>query len=158
MPPTDVYAIKHKEGPTVFAKQLTVFIENRTGRLCEVLNVLKTNNVNILSLSLADTTEFGLLRLIVDQPALGKDKLSENGFSSMVSDVSIIKISHKVGELQKLLQEIDRACVNIEYMYGLSIEADDAYVVLKATDIEKLDKILAACNIETISVEHLAIS
>ena len=142
----------------MFAKQLTVFIENRTGRLCEVLNVLKTNNVNILSLSLADTTEFGLLRLIVDQPALGKDKLSENGFSSMVSDVSIIKISHKVGELQKLLQEIDRACVNIEYMYGLSIEADDAYVVLKATDIEKLDKILAACNIETISVEHLAIS
>ena len=55
----------------MFAKQLTVFVENRKGRLCDVLDVLKTNKVNILSLSLADTTEFGLLRLIVDNPALG---------------------------------------------------------------------------------------
>ena len=60
----------------MFAKQLTVFIENRTGRLSEVLDVLKENKVNILSLSLADTTEFGLLRLIVDNAALGKDKLT----------------------------------------------------------------------------------
>ena len=87
----------------MFAKQLTVFIENRTGRLSEVLNVLKENNVNILSLSLADTTEFGLLRLIVDNAALGKEKLTENGFSSMLSDVSIIQIVHKVGSLQELL-------------------------------------------------------
>ena len=84
----------------MFAKQLTVFIENRSGRLSEVLHVLKENNVNILSLSLADTTEFGLLRLIVDNAALGKEKLTENGFSSLLSDVSIIKIPHKVGSLQ----------------------------------------------------------
>jgi len=140
----------------VFAKQLTVFIENRTGRLHEVLAVLKANNVNILSLSLADTTEFGLLRLIVDQPALGREKLTESGFSSLLSDVSIIKISHKVGVLQELLQIIDRSRVNIEYMYGLSIEADDAYVVLKASDIAELDSILTNCGIETISGEHLA--
>ena len=57
----------------MFAKQLTVFIENRTGRLCEVLGVLKKNDVNILSLSLADTTECGLLRLIVDRPEAGKE-------------------------------------------------------------------------------------
>ena len=79
----------------MFAKQLTVFIENRSGRLSEVLGVLKDNNVNILSLSLADTTEFGLLRLIVDNAALGKEKLTENGFSSLLSDVSIIRIPHK---------------------------------------------------------------
>ena len=140
----------------MFAKQLTVFIENRTGRLHEVLAVLKANNVNILSLSLADTTDFGLLRLIVDQPALGREKLTESGFSSLLSDVSIIKISHKVGVLQELLQIIDRSRVNIEYMYGLSIEADDAYVVLKASDIAELDSILTNCGIETISGEHLA--
>ena len=73
----------------MFAKQLTVFIENRTGRLCEVLNVLKNNNVNIISLSLADTTEFGLLRLIVDNAALGKEKLQENGFSSTASRTNV---------------------------------------------------------------------
>ena len=140
----------------MFAKQLTVFIENRTGRLCEVLNVLRENNVNILSLSLADTTEFGLLRLIVSDPQTGKEKLTENGFSSLLSDVSIIKITHKVGSLQQLLKVIDQKGVNIEYMYGLSIEADDAYVVLKASDINQIDSILAEAYIETISNEHLA--
>ena len=140
----------------MFAKQLTVFIENRTGRLCEVLNVLRENNVNILSLSLADTTEFGLLRLIVSDPQTGKEKLTENGFSSLLSDVSIIKITHKVGSLQQLLKIIDQKGVNIEYMYGLSIEADDAYVVLKASDVKLIDEILAEAGIDTISNEHLA--
>jgi hypothetical protein len=140
----------------MFAKQLTVFIENRTGRLSEVLNVLKDNNVNILSLSLADTTEYGLLRLIVDNAKLGKEKLSENGFSSLLSDVSIIKISHKVGSLQKLLKVIDDNGVNIEYMYGLSIEGEDAYVVLKASDVVKIDDILTENKIETICCDTLA--
>ena len=140
----------------MFAKQLTVFVENRTGRLCEVLNVLKDNKVNILSLSLADTTEFGLLRLIVDNPALGKEKLTDGGFSSLISDVSIIKIPHISGSLQELLRVIDEARVNIEYMYGLSIEEDDAHVVLKATDMNKLDEILNANGVETLSSEKLA--
>ena len=140
----------------MFAKQLTVFIENRSGRLSEVLNVLKENHVNILSLSLADTTEFGLLRLIVDNAALGKEKLSENGFSSLLSDVSIIRIDHKVGSLQELLDVIDKNGVNIEYMYGLSIESEKAYVVLKASDTEKIDRILSESGIETVSCEEIA--
>ena len=140
----------------MFAKQLTVFIENRSGRLSEVLGVLKEHNVNILSLSLADTTEFGLLRLIVDNAALGKEKLAENGFSSLLSDVSIIQIPHKVGSLQELLKVIDKNGVNIEYMYGLSIESDEAYVVLKASDIEKVDKILNENGVKTISCADLA--
>ena len=140
----------------MFAKQLTVFIENRSGRLSEVLNVLKANRVNILSMSLADTTEFGLLRLIVNDPALGKEKLTENGFSSLLSDVSVIKISHKSGTLQELLDVLDKNGVNIEYMYGLSIEGDQAYVVLKASDIEKVDEILTANGVVTVSAETLA--
>ena len=140
----------------MFAKQLTVFIENRSGRLSEVLGVLKENNVNILSLSLADTTEFGLLRLIVDNAALGKEKLTENGFSSLLSDVSIIQIPHKSGSLQELLKVIDASGVNIEYMYGLSIESDQAYVVLKASDIAKVDTILDTNGIKTISCAELA--
>ncbi len=140
----------------MFAKQLTVFIENRSGRLSEVLGVLRHNNVNILSLSLADTTEFGLLRLIVDNPTLGKEKLMENGYSSLLSDVSIIQIPHKVGSLQELLKVIDENGVNIEYMYGLSVESDNAYVVLKASDIQKVDSILSANGIHTISCEDLS--
>ena len=140
----------------MFAKQLTVFIENRSGRLSEVLNVLRTNNVNILSLSLADTTEFGLLRLIVDNAALGKEKLTENGFSSLLSDVSVIKIAHKAGSLQELLKVVDDNGINIEYMYGLSIEGEQAYVVLKASDIQKIDVILSENGIETVSTAQLA--
>ena len=140
----------------MFAKQLTVFIENRAGRLSEVLNVLKENDVNILSMSLADTTEFGLLRLIVNNAALGKEKLTENGFSSLLSDVSIITIPHRVGALQELLKAIDEKGVNIEYMYGLSIEAEEAYVVLKASDADTIDGILTDCDIKTLSCEDLA--
>lgn len=139
----------------MFAKQLTVFIENRTGRLSEVLSVLRGNGVNILSMSLADTTEYGLLRLIVNDPAKGKEKLTEGGFSSLLSDVTIIKIPHKVGSLQSLLKIIDNEKVNIEYMYGLSIEGDNAYVVLKASDINRLDAILTENNIETVSCEQI---
>ena len=140
----------------MFAKQLTVFIENRAGRLAEVLAVLQKNNVNILSLSLADTTEFGLLRLIVDNAAYGKEKLTENGFSSLLSDVSIIQIPHKVGSLGDLLKSIDENGINIEYMYGLSVESEKAYIVLKASDIEKVDKILEENGIRTISCSELA--
>ena len=140
----------------MFAKQLTVFIENRSGRLSEVLNVLKENGVNILSLSLADTTEFGLLRLIVDNAALGKEKLTESGFSSLLSDVSIIQIPHTVGSLQGLLKIIDDNKINIEYMYGLSIESNEAYVVLKASNIQKVDEILTENGVRTITCDELA--
>jgi hypothetical protein len=140
----------------MFAKQLTVFIENRSGRLSEVLNVLKENGVNILSLSLADTTEFGLLRLIVDNAALGKEKLTESGFSSLLSDVSIIQIPHTVGSLQGLLKIIDDNKINIEYMYGLSIESNEAYVVLKASNIQKVDEILTENGVRTIACDELA--
>lgn len=140
----------------MFAKQLTVFIENRTGRLSEVLSVLKDNGVNIISMSLADTTEFGLLRLIVDNATKGKEKLSENGFSSLLSDVSIIKIPHKVGALSQLLKVIDENGINIEYMYGLSVASEKAYVVLKASDTALVDEILTEQRIETLSCEDLA--
>ena len=137
------------------AKQLTVFIENRTGRLSEVLSVLKHSNVSILSMSLADSTEYGLLRLIVDAPEKGKDTLNENGFSSLVSEVSIVKIPHKAGSLYEILDIIDDKDLGIEYMYGLSIGGEDAYVVLKASDITALDSILKENGVDTVSHEDL---
>ena len=140
----------------MFAKQLTVFIENRTGRLCEVLNVLRENDVNILSLSLADTTEFGLLRLIVNDPQTGKEELSANGFSSLLSDVSIIKIPHKVGSLQQLLKVIDQKGVNIEYMYGLSIDGAEASVVMKTSDLDAAQSALAEKGIGFLSSEDIS--
>ena len=138
------------------AKQLSVFIENRQGRLGEVLNVLKTNGVNILSLSLADTTEYGLLRLIVSEPELGKVKLSEDGFSTMLTDVLVLKITHEAGSLQGLLQILAEENINIEYMYGLSIDGDEASVVLKASNLVKADEILSAHGVKTLSSTEIS--
>ena len=137
------------------AKQLSVFIENRQGRLGEVLHVLKANKVNILSLSLADTTEYGLLRLIVNNPELGKEKLAEDGFSTMLTNVLVLKITHQAGSLQDLLSVLADNDINVEYMYGLSIDGQEASVVLKASDIEKADAILAKNGVKTLSSEEI---
>ena len=140
----------------MIAKQLSVFIENRQGRLGEVLSVLKENKVNILSLSLADTTEYGLLRLIVNDPFIGQKKLAEDGFSTMLTDVIIIKISHEAGSLQDLLILLSNNEINIEYMYGLSIHSEEASVVLKASDLKKAEEILTKNGVKTLSVEDIA--
>jgi hypothetical protein len=137
------------------AKQLSVFIENRKGRLGEVLSVLRKNEVNILSLSLADTTEYGLLRLIVNDPEKGKEKLSEEGFSTMLTKVLVIKIEHKVGSLQILLDTLSKKDINIEYMYGLSTEGVNAFVVLKASNPELAEKILTENGIKTLTTEDI---
>ena len=138
------------------AKQLSVFIENRQGRLGEVLDVLKTNGVNILSLSLADTTEYGLLRLIVNDPVLGKEKLAADGFSTMLTDVIVLKITHKSGSLQGLLKILSDNDVNVEYMYGLSIDGEEASVVLKTSDVEKAEKVFDAQGVKMLSSEDIA--
>ena len=138
------------------AKQLSVFIENRQGRLGEVLNVLKNNNVNILSLSLADTTEYGLLRLIVNNPELGKAKLAEEGFSTLLSDVLVIRIKHVSGSLQELIVKLSENDINVEYMYGLSTDGEQAFVVLKASCVEKAQMVLEQNGVCTLSTEEIA--
>ena len=135
----------------MIAKQLSVFIENRQGRLEEVLNVLKENGVNILSLSLADTTEYGLLRLIVSDPVLGKEKLQEKGFSSLLSDVLVVKIKHEAGSLQGLLAVLSESEINIEYMYGLSIEDKTATIVLKTSNLKRAENLLEGKGVKTLS-------
>ena len=138
------------------AKQLSVFIENRKGRLGEVLGVLRENNVNILSLSLADTTEYGLLRLIVNSPEACKEKLSEAGFSTLLTDVLIVKITHRSGSLQELLQILSDNEISIEYMYGLSVDGADASVVIKTSDLALAEKIFTENGVEFLSAEELA--
>ena len=140
----------------MLAKQLSVFIENRKGRLGEVLAVLKENDVSILSLSLADTTEYGLLRIIVNNPEVGREKLAEDGFSTMLTDVLIIKINHKVGSLQELVTVLSENDINVEYMYGLSIDGEKASVVLKTSDAEKASKILVSCGIDLLTSEEIS--
>lgn len=90
----------------MFVNQLSVFLENREGRLEQVLEALKEENVNIISLSLADTSDYGMLRMIVSDPEAGKAALKAKGFSAMLTPVLAVKMSHQVGQLQEILSEI----------------------------------------------------
>lgn len=136
-------------------KQLSVFIENRKGRLDEVLSVLKENGVNIISMSLADTQEYGLLRLIVTNANLGKEKLLESGFSSLLTDVFVIKIAHETGNLQTLLKLFSQKDINIDYMYGLSVNGGDAYIVLKTSQLDVTMQVLKDNNVQTLTEEDI---
>lgn len=140
----------------MFIKQLSVFIENREGRLEEVLDVLKQSNVNIVSLSLADTSDYGLLRLLVTNPEVGKTALTENGFSAMLTDVLGVKLCHRVGFLQELLEVICKNHINIEYMYALSTGTDDASIVIKTSDLEKAAEVLKETEVELVTQEEIA--
>ncbi|MEE0862944.1 MAG: ACT domain-containing protein [Lachnospiraceae bacterium] len=121
----------------MFIKQLSVFIENREGRLGEVLTALKDNNINIVSLSLADTSDYGMLRMITSNPEEAKSVLKEKGFSAMLTDVLAVKLQHKVGELQEVLEIICKAGINVEYMYALATRNDDATIVIKTSNAEE---------------------
>ncbi len=134
----------------MLTKQLTVFIENREGRLEDVLDALKNEEVNILSLSLADTSEYGILRLIVDDYTKGKDVLVKAGFSTHLTDVLILKIPHKPGSVQELLKSLADNGINVEYMYGLSIENSIAMIVVKTSDMQKAKELVEQHKLETL--------
>lgn len=121
----------------MFIKQLSVFIENREGRLGEVLTALKENNINIVSLSLADTSDYGMLRMITSNPEEAKSVLKDKGFSAMLTDVLAVKLEHKVGELQEVLEIICKAGINVEYMYALATKNNDATIVIKTSNAEE---------------------
>ncbi len=137
------------------AKQLSVFIENRKGRLNEVLHFLKENKINVMSLSLADTTEFGLLRLIIDSPEKSKTVLEKAGFSCMLTEVLVVKIVNQTGSLQVLLDILSNNDINIEYMYGLTAAKDVASIVIKPSDIVYAEEILTKNGATTLSNEDI---
>lgn len=129
----------------MFIKQLTVFIENRAGRLEEVAKVLKDNDINIKSMSLADTSDYGLLRFILSDADKAVSVLKEAGFSAMATDVIAVKLTQQVGQLSELLNVLSNADVNVEYMYGLTSDDQSAFIVLKTNDQTKaLDAIKAS--------------
>lgn len=122
-------------------KQLSVFLENREGRLNEVLGVLAKNEINIVALSLADTTEYGMVRMIVSDPQKGKEVLKDANMSAMITDVICIRVPHDTGSLAKAMDVLSDADVNVEYMYAFA-NGEDASAVVKTKNIDKAIKAL----------------
>ena len=122
-------------------KQLSVFVENKEGRMKDITQVLKDSNINIQTLSLADTTEYGMLRLIVSDPEQAKAKLREAGFPVSITDVLAVKARDQIGFLHDMLCKLDANITSIEYMYTLPTE-DGPVVILKVANPVEVEQVL----------------
>ena len=134
-------------------QQLSVFLENREGRLEEVFDVLAKSNVNIVALSLADTSDYGMLRMIVSDPHKGRMALKEVGITSMLTDVVALRVPHATGSLSKAMHQIVDGEVNIEYMYAFA-NGDDAAAVLKSDDPARVIDILKGSGFDVYSADE----
>jgi len=124
-------------------KQISVFLENTTGRLSEVTKTLAKVNVNLRAISIADTADFGILRLIVDNTENAIDALNAAGFTTRQTDVVAVEIEDTPGSLAKLMELFRESQVNIEYLYAsLEGQIGKAVVIFKLKDHEKGQKIL----------------
>ena len=123
-------------------KQVSVFLENKSGRLSEVTEILGDAGINISAFTIADTSDFGILRLIVSEPEKAKEVLKQNSFSVQVTDVLLAKTPNKPGSLTRLLKIIYDGGAFIEYMYAFSMGDDKAIIVIRPTEIQKCMEIL----------------
>lgn len=118
-------------------KQLSVFVENKVGRLSSVLNTLKDNDIDISALSLADTSDYGILRLVVDKPDEAMAALKESGVMVKCTQVIAAAMDDAPGGLAQLLSILTEANVGIEYMYAFIGKAEGkAWTVIRVDDIE----------------------
>jgi len=126
----------------MIVKQVSVFLENKSGRLKEVTEVLGSAGINMSAFTIADTSDFGILRLIVSEPEMAREILKKNKFAVQTSDVILIKTPNRPGGLAKMLGVLNEGNVFIEYMYAFSYSDDTAVIVLRPTDLQKCIDIL----------------
>jgi hypothetical protein len=137
-------------------KQISVFLENKKGRLAEVTRTLATEKVNIRALSLADTADFGVMRIIVNDPDRCLGVLKANGFVAQVTEVVAVEVEDKPGGLARVLEVLDRDNVNVEYMYAyVEKKRENAIVICKIDDRERALTVLASHGIATVNAEAL---
>ena len=135
-------------------KQLSIFLENKSGRLNEVSRILGHSGINMLAFSVADTSEFGILRLIVSDPELACKVLRENDFSVNLTDVVCMNCPNEPGALAKALQILSDNQITIAYLYAFST-GDSANVVLKPDQLEECIKVLQEHKMELIEASTL---
>ncbi len=137
-------------------KQTSVFLENRKGRLWKAISTLREADINIRALSIADTSEFGILRMIVPDPDKAKEVLEENTFVVKTNEVIGVEIPDQPGGLDGILETLTKADINVEYLYAfVEKKADQAIVVLRTEDIDAGIKALKEGGANLLSPEEL---
>lgn len=138
-------------------KQISVFLENKSGRLADVTRTLAQNQINIKALSIADTTDFGILRLIVNKPEQAEKVLSDNGFTVSATDVVAIAVSDVPGGLSTALEVLEKDGIGIEYMYAfVGKQEEEALVILRVENHTKAIQLLQANNVKVLTSQVIA--
>ena len=124
-------------------KQISVFLENVSGRLAEVTKILATGEVNLRAMTIADTADFGILRIIAADPDKAAKLLSEAGFMAKQTDVLAVEVEDRPGGLAHVMEVFSKNNINIEYMYAsLDRSKDKAVIIIKVEDAQKGVKIV----------------
>lgn len=131
-------------------KQLSVFLENKPGRLRELCALLAENGINIITLSLADTEQFGILRLIVKKYDEAKELLEKNGFVAKLTDVIAVEVKDEPGGLSDILKIEEESGISVEYMYAFTIKSGENAVLLFRFD--DMDKAVSALQMADLSI------
>ena len=138
-------------------KQISVFIENRSGRLRELTKTLGNNGINIRALSLADTSDYGILRLIVDKPSEALNVLKNANFTLAETDVIAVEVPDEPGGLANVLGYITEAGINIEYMYAfVEKSSNNALLIFRIEDIDGTVSILKKNNVTILDSEQIS--
>ena len=133
-------------------KQLTVFVQNKKGTVASVTEILSKNNINLRALSIAETQDFGILRLIVNDEKAAQAVLTENGYLIKAIDVVGVKIGDEPGKLTSALEVLDKAEINVEYLYAFMARTEKhAYVVLRVEDNAAAEKALTDAGFKMIT-------
>ena len=136
----------------MYQKQISIFIENKPGRLAEVTDFLAKNDVNIYALSIADTTDFGILRLIVNNAEKAMEVLKNQDVTVKMTDVIAIALKHKPSALADVLKKFDELHISIEYMYAFTgpTREYDAMVILRVADQERSVELMKKNGIQVL--------
>jgi hypothetical protein len=137
-------------------EQISIFIENKSGRLAEVTRVLGEAGVNIRALSLADTSDFGILRLIVNDREKAKEILKEKGFTVSKTEVVAVEVPDRPSGLSRILQALDAAAINVEYMYAFVERCgENAVIIFRFDETEKAIGVLQQSGIKVLEGNRL---
>jgi len=139
-------------------QQISIFLENKSGRLSEVTRILGDNGINIRALSLADTTDFGILRLIVNDTEKASAVLKKNGFTVGKTDVIAVEVEDTPGGLARILEILNKESINVEYMYAfVERSRDNAVIIFRFDDqfIDRAIKLLKDADITVLKGEKV---
>ena len=134
--------------------QLSVFVENREGTLLEITDILAKNDIDIRAISLSDTVEFGILRLIVNDPKRAEEVLKAEHFPVSITEVLAVQVSDTPGGLRTVLKLLREEGISVEYIYAFVSKSEDASVILYAKDIRKAADVLVKAGVTLLDAAY----